>query len=338
VTDVAAIRDVDRQLEQFRGALTGYCYRMLGSPHEAEDAVQETLLRAWRSFDQYTGRAPLRAWVFRIATNVCVDMLRGRKRRALPFDLAAPGEARHGAGVPLAETSWVLPMPDGRVAAPVGDPAERTLAQESIRLAFVAALQHLLPRQRAVVILRDVLRWKASEVAQLLGTTVVSVNSALQRARAALAALDAGDSDSTLVPDVATDPETQQLLARYVDAFERYDMDLLVSILHEDATLTMPPHPLWLLGLPSVVDWYRDIPPKCKDGRFVPVGTANGVPALAIYRPADVGDLYEAFAIQLITTSGGKVTSIEAYLFSELLPTFGLPLTLTREELAALRR
>lgn len=334
MTDLAVPSDVDQKLEQYRAGLTGYCYRMLGSPHEAEDAVQETLLRAWRGFDQYNGQAPLRAWVFRIATNVCVDMLRGRKRRALPMDLAAPGYQREAPRASLPESSWVLPMPDGRVQPPSADPADQAVSQERIRLAFVAALQHLLPRQRAVVILRDVLRWKASEVAQLLGATVVSVNSTLQRGRAALAALDA---TSLAAVDPVSDPETQQLLARYVDAFERFDVDLLVAILHEDATLSMPPLEFWLEGIGSVLDWFDDATSECRGSRYLPVGTANGVPALAQYRRTGAGGTYEAFGIQLVTPTAGRITSINAFLYPELVPLFGLPLTLTPADLEAIR-
>lgn len=334
MTDLAVPSDVDQQLEQYRAGLTGYCYRMLGSPHEAEDAVQETLLRAWRGFDQYNGRAPLRAWVFRIATNVCVDMLRGRKRRALPMDLGAPGDRRAGLGPALPESSWVLPMPDGRVQPMSADPVEQALSQERIRLAFVAALQHLLPRQRAVVILRDVLRWKASEVAQLLGATVVSVNSTLQRGRAALAALDVGSSAAV---EPVSDPETQQLLARYVDAFERFDVDLLVAILHEDATLSMPPFDLWLQGFDNVLDWFKNPPPDCPGARFVPVGTANGVPAFAQYKQTGPGGGYTGFGVQLTTVSAGRITAIDAFLYPDLVPLFGLPATLTPSELEVLQ-
>ena len=334
MTDLALSSDVDQQLEQLRGGLTGYCYRMLGSPHEAEDAVQETLLRAWRGFDQYTGRAPLKAWVYRIATNVCVDMLRGRKRRALPMDLGGPGRPGQDAGPALPETTWVLPMPDGRVKPPSDDPAEQALAQERIRLAFVAALQHLLPRQRAVVILRDVLRWKASEVAQLLGTTVVSVNSALQRGRASLAALDAGAGE----PATLTDPDTQALLERYIDAFERFDVERLVTILHEDATLAMPPFALWLQGQASVIGWLETAPPECRTSQLVPAGTANAVPAFANYRATGPNGTYEAHSIQLAQPADGRILAIYVFPDTALFPLFDMPLTLTPEELAARRR
>jgi RNA polymerase sigma-70 factor (ECF subfamily) len=335
VTDLAIPlpTDVDEQLEQLRSGLTGYCYRMLGSPHEAEDAVQETLLRAWRGFGQYTGRAPLRAWVFRIATNVCVDMLRGRKRRALPMDLGGPSRPGHDAGPALPESTWVLPMPDGRVEPAPGDPAEQAVANERIRLAFVAALQHLLPRQRAVVILRDVLRWKASEVAQLLGTTVVSVNSALQRGRAALASLDVAAAE----PIALADPETQLLLERYIDAFERFDVEKLVAILHEDATLSMPPFALWLHGLDDLLAWFAVAPDECRTSQFVPAGTANGLPAFGTYRATGPDGGYEAFSIQLPEPSGDRIAAINVFVDTALFPLFGLPLTLTPAELHARR-
>src|SRR5215469_4769730 len=223
---------LEARLEEHRRELTAYCYRMLGSGFEAEDAVQETLLRAWRAFDRFEGRSALRSWLYRIATNVCLDMLSGAQRRARPMDLQAEKTADAPLGEPLPQATWILPIPDGRVLPAGGDPAEVIESRESIRLALVAALQHLPPRQRAVLILREVLRWKASEVAELLDTTVASVNSALQRARATL------DGHAVTAPDPARpmDDEQRALLARYVGAFERYDVDALVSLLHEEAT------------------------------------------------------------------------------------------------------
>src|SRR5262245_40867457 len=188
MNDVAtAIGDPERMLEAFRGELTGYCYRMLGSSFEAEDAVQDTLVRAWRGLDRFEGRAALRSWLYRIATNVCLTMLSSAQRRARPMELSPAGTAQSAPGEPLPEEVWVGPVPDGRVAVVPDDPAEVAVARDSIRLAFVAALQHLPARQRAVLILREVLAWSAAEVAELLDTSVASVNSALQRARATLA-------------------------------------------------------------------------------------------------------------------------------------------------------
>jgi RNA polymerase sigma-70 factor, ECF subfamily len=225
------------QLEQYRAELTGYCYRMLGSPFEAEDAVQDTFLRAWKAFDRFEGRSALRSWLYRIATNVCLDLLDGRKRRARPMEISEQVHADVSLPEPVAETTWIEPVPDGRVLPANADPADLAVARETIRLAFVAALQHLPARQRATLILCEVLRWKASEVAELLDTSVASVNSSLQRARATISALDIDAGGPS--PDV--DPAQRALLARYVDAFERYDMDSLVALLHEDATLSMPP-------------------------------------------------------------------------------------------------
>src|SRR5262245_10632439 len=230
--------DLEQQLEANRRALTGYCYRMLGSGFEAEDAVQETMVRAWKAIDSYQGLASFRSWMYRIATNVCLDMLRGRNRRARPVDLgpASPPDSRH-LGERLPENLWVSPIRDSRVLADDGDPAELAAERETIRLAFIAALQRLPARQRAVLILRDVLRWRATEVAELLETSVASVNSALQRARATMAARPLDPNDVGPV-----DAEQQALLARYVDAFERYDMTRLVGLLRYDAIQSMPPY------------------------------------------------------------------------------------------------
>src|SRR3954470_15693324 len=208
---------VERELESYRRELTGYCYRMLGSGFEAEDAVQETFARAWRNFQGFEGRSSLRSWLYRIATNVCLDMLQGPQRRARPMDMGPASTAETALGAPLVESSWVMPIADSATMPEDGDPAELAAQRETLRLAFVAALQHLPPRQRAVLILRDVLRWQASEAAELLDTSVASVNSALQRARATL---------DDMGPDPAGPPELdateQELLARYMDTFERY--------------------------------------------------------------------------------------------------------------------
>jgi RNA polymerase sigma-70 factor (ECF subfamily) len=255
------------RLEQHRRELTGYCHRMLGSSFEAEDAVQETLVRAWRGYDRFEGRAALRSWLYRIATNVCLDMLNRSRRRARPMDLSSPGMAVSPLPAALSETRWILPAPDGRVLPEDGDPAELAVTRETVRLAFVAALQHLAPRQRAVLILREVLVWKASEVAELLGTTVASVNSALQRARATLAASELRATD----PVRPMDDEQRTLLARYVDAFERYDLDSLTALLHEDATLSMRSYGLWMRGPATTCTWMLGTGIGCRGWRLVPV-------------------------------------------------------------------
>jgi RNA polymerase sigma-70 factor (ECF subfamily) len=323
MTDVAA-PDLERTLEQHRAELTGYCYRMLGSSFEAEDAVQETLVRAWRGFDRFEGRAALRSWLYRIATNVCLDMLQSRKRRALPMDLgpASPGDA--AAGDRLPENLWLQPIPDGRALPATDDPAEVAESRETIRVAFVAALQHLPPRQRAVLILREVLRWKASEVAELLDTSVASVNSALQRARATLAASDL--SGQPLQPE---DDEQRALLARYVDAFERFDIESLVSLLHEDATMSMPPYDLWLHGAGELRKWLLGAGAACRGSRFVPV-EANGSPAFAQWRPSESGDGYDAWAIHVLKVSDRRVAGIDFFVDPNLFPLFDLPLRLER--------
>ncbi len=312
--------ELELELEQHRAELTAYAYRMLGSAFEAEDAVQESMLRAWRAFDRFEGRSSLRSWLYSIVTNVCLDMLSGSERRARPMELTGPKTAAAPFPEPLAEATWILPIPDGRVVPSDGDPAEVIEARESIRLAFVAALQHLPPKQRAVLILREVLRWKASEVAELLETSVASVNSALQRARATLATIDVEDTE-TLKPG----DETQRaLLARYVDAFERYDMDSLTSLLHEDASWSMPPHDLWLQTHDDIRAWCLGPGIGCRDSRLVAV-EANGSPAFGQYKPAADGSL-EPWSLQVLEISDGAIVGISFFLDTErLFPLFGLP-------------
>jgi RNA polymerase sigma-70 factor, ECF subfamily len=313
---------LELQMEQHRVELTGYCYRMLGSAFEAEDAVQETMVRAWRALDRFEGRSSLRSWLYSIATNVCYDQLKGRQRRARPIEMGPSSVADTAAlGPPLTEGAWVEPIPDGQVVPDDGDPAEQAVSRETIRLAFVAALQHLPARQRAVLILREVLKWKASEVAQLLDTTVVSVNSALQRARSTLAASNVTDAE----PFKPDDDDQKDLLARYVDAFERYDMESLVSLLHEDATLSMPPYSLWLRGPVDIHKWHVGQGAGCRGSRLVPV-VASGLPAFGQYRPSGPGGSFEPWALQVIETRGGRIVGLNAFLdTARLFPMFGLP-------------
>jgi RNA polymerase sigma-70 factor (ECF subfamily) len=316
----SASRELEAALEQYRAELTGYCYRMLGSAFEAEDAVQETMVRAWRNFDSFEGRSALRSWLYRIATNVCLDMLRGRQRRALPMDLAGAKPADSPLGAPLPEARWIQPVPDDRVLPADGDPAEIAEMRESVRLAFVAALQHLPPRQRAVLILREVLRWKATEVAELLGMTVVSVNSALQRARATLDASDVSTSDAIL----EAGDENQDLLARYVDAFERYDLDSLTSLLYEDATWSMPPYELWLQTHEDIRKWCLGPGSGCRGSRLIAT-KANGAPAFGQYKPSPDGGL-EPWSLQVLDIAGGRIAGISFFLDTEkYFPLFGLP-------------
>ena len=323
LTDEPELTD-ELVLEAYRRELTGYCYRMLGSGFEAEDAVQETMVRAWRGIDGFEGRSALRSWLYRIATNVCLDMLKGPQRRATPMDLGPSATAASVIPDAVAETSWILPVPDARVSPPGRDPAEVAAYRESVRFAFVAALQHLPPRQRAILILREVLRWRASEVAELLDTTVVSVNSALQRARATLgdAGLSIDDRPAGL------DPGQQDLLGRYVDAFERYDVTEFVSLLRADATFSMPPHPMWLRGPAEVARWLLGPGAGCRGSRLVATA-ANGCAAFGSYRPGARGG-HEPFALQVIETSGGKVSAIHNFLFPELFAAFGLPARLEK--------
>ena len=310
---------LEQELETYRRELTGYCYRMLGSGSEAEDAVQETLLRAWRKHDTFEGRASLRSWLYRIATNVCLDMLQGSQRRARPMDLSSPVTADTALDAGLPEESWVMPIADSRVIATAGDPAQLTAERETIRLAFVAALQHLPPKQRAVLILREVLRWKADEVAELLETSTASVNSALQRARATL---DAASPDADSTGGVAE--EDEDLLARYVDAFERYDITSLVALIHEDATFSMPPWRLWLRGPEDVGKWMLGPGIGCENSK-VAVMRANGRPAIATWKPAGPG-VWEAWSIAIFDFVDGKITAIHNFIFPEqLFPEFGLP-------------
>jgi RNA polymerase sigma-70 factor, ECF subfamily len=302
------------ELEQHRRELTAHCYRMLGSPFEAEDAVQETLLRAWKSLDRFEGRSALRSWLYRIATNVCLDMLEGRERRARPMDLGPAGEPIIE-NLHTPEVPWLQPVPDSRVA----DPAEAVASRDTIRLAFVAALQHLPPRQRAVLILCEVLRWKASEVAELLETSVASVNSALQRARATLEERD-------LSPESDFDAPDPELLERYAAAFEAYDFEALTSLIHEDAIQSMPPFDLWLSGREDIFTWWAGAGIGCKGSRVIPVVSANGSPAFGQYKPSESGDGYEAWALQVLELSGGRIAELTFFLDVEtLFPLFGLP-------------
>lgn len=312
---------VERRLERHRLELTGYCYRMLGSTFEAEDAVQETMTRAWRSFDRFEGRATLRSWLYRIASNVCFDLLHASQRRARPMDLTAAATVDTPIGDALPESTWIQPVPESRVLAADTDPAELTVARESIRLAFIAALQHLPPRQRAVLILRDVLRWEATEVAELLDTTVAAVNSALQRARSTLAASNLAPTD----PAQPLDEAQRELLARYVDAFERYDMESLTSLIHEDATQSMPPYELWLRGRDDILRWWVGPGAACRGSRLVPTA-ANGSPAFGQYRQSGPRGSYEAWALQVIEVSDGRVVECSFFLDTvRLFPLFGLP-------------
>ncbi len=312
---------LDQRLEQHRKELTAYCYRMLGSPFEAEDAVQETLLRAWKSFDRFEGRAALRSWLYRIATNVCLDLLNGKERRVRPMDLSSSWNPDGPIGRQLPEVTWIEPVPDGLVVSDA-DPAEVVASRETIKLAFVAALQHLPPRQRAVLILCEVLRWKASEVAELLETSVASVNSALQRARATL---DQSEVEET-EPAKPLDDADRELLERYVDAFQRYDMDALTALIHEDATQSMPPYELWLSGREDIFGWWLGRGIGCRGSRVIPTLSANGSPAFGQYKPSETGSGFDPWALQVLELRDGKIAEFTFFLGTEtIFPLFGLP-------------
>jgi RNA polymerase sigma-70 factor (ECF subfamily) len=298
-----------RELEQYRRELVAYCYRMLGSAFEAEDAVQETMLRAWRSLDRFEGRSALRSWLYRIATNVCFDQLNGRERRARPMDLGPAGEPLFENLRERPEVTWLTPLPT---------PEEEVEQRDTLRLAFVAALQHLPPKQRAALILCEVLRWQASEAAELLDTSVASINSALQRARATLATAD------TNAP-AELDADARALLERYVQAFEAYDVDALTALLHEDAVQSMPPYDLWLRGRDDIFTWWFGPGIGCKGSKVIPAGSANGLPAWGQYKPDPAGG-YAPWALQVVEVSAGKVAELTFFLDTKtLFPLFGLP-------------
>ncbi len=319
-----AAAQIDAVLGQARTELVAHCYRMLGSPFEAEDAVQETGLRAWRRFEQFDeAKGRLRSWLYAIATNVCLDMLRSAQRRAIAVDMgpaAAPGSPL---GAPLPERTWVLPIPDRLAVSAVGDPADLAEQRDTIRLAFVAALQLLPPRQRAVLILRDVLSWRADEVARLLGSSVASVNSALQRARTTLER-----SPRCRAADEVSEPLSavqRDLLARYCDAFERYDVETLVSLLHEDAAMSMPPFPWWLRGRADIRRALLAAGRPCEGAVLRPT-MANGLPAFGQYRPVGVGLAGKPFALVTIEMRGALISATTTYLDPKrLFPLFELP-------------
>jgi RNA polymerase sigma-70 factor, ECF subfamily len=323
-SDVVAWDDFHTDnFEPYRRELTGYCYRMLGAGHEAEDAVQETMLRAWRSAGGFEGRSSMRSWLYRIATNVCLDMLRGRKRRARPMEMgmSSPPEERY-LGEMLPEHMWMSPIPDSRVLPEDSDPAEIAVARETIRLAFVTVLQHLPPRQRATLILCDVLRWQAAEAAELLDTSVAAVNSALQRARATLAALPVDTRPQ------ASAPSRTDLLARYVTAFESYDISALVTLLHEDAVQSMPPFAMWVQGAANIGHFMVEPAPSgCRGSRLLATA-ANGCPAFAQYKPDPAGGR-TPWALQVLEISGDRIAGLHYFLSTDtVFPVFGFPLHL----------
>ena len=305
--------ELEQSFEELRSELTGYAYRMLGSPFEAEDAVQETFIRAWRAYEGFEGRSSLRSWLYRIATNVCLDMLSGRERRARPMDLGPSQEPIEANLNTMPEATWIEPAPD---------PAVVTEEHETTRLAIIAALQHLPPRQRAVLILCEVLRWRASEVAELLETSAASVNSALQRARATLETSNLSLTDAPRSVDEAD----EELLARYVEAFEQYDMDALTELIHEDAIQSMPPYDMWLSGRDDIFAWWWGPGIGCEGSRVIPTVAANGSPAFGQYKRSESGSGFDPWALQVLEVEDGKIVELTFFLDTEtLFPLFGLP-------------
>jgi RNA polymerase sigma-70 factor (ECF subfamily) len=309
-------------LEAHRAALTGHCYRMLGSAADADDAAQETIVRAWRNLERFEGRSSLKTWLYRIATNVCLDLLANGSRRMRPIEEGPSLRSIEEAVLDTKErTHWLEPIPDARVLPHDADPHELAVLRQSIRLAFVAALQHLPPRQRAALLLTDVLGWSAAEVAECLDMTVAAVNSGLQRARATMAARNGIAS-----PDALSDEQTA-LLDRYVHAFHQYDVNGLVSLLREDATFSMPPLSLWLQGPELVRGWLTGPGAKCEGSRLVPIA-ASGSPAFAHYHPDGNGGHY-AWGIIVLELDGNRIAGWNSFLDVEtLFPIFGLPMTL----------
>lgn len=308
------------ELERHRSALTGHCYRMLGSSVDADDAVQETLVRAWRGLEKFDGRSSLKTWLVRIATNVCLDALSDRSRRTRAIDLGPSGDVDsfletrpHG--------TFIEPIADARAIPSEDSPAERLIQRQTIRIAFVAAVQGLPPKQRAALLLTEVLGWSAAEVAEGLETSLASVNSALQRARSTMAEKDLGDGRVDL------SSAQRSLVDRYCAAFERYDVDALTSLLHEDATFSMPPYTLWLRGPAAIRRWLEGPGTGCRGSRMVPT-SANGAPAFAQYRPSASGG-HAAWALVVLDLRDDAIAGITGFLDVEtVFPRFDLPLTL----------
>jgi RNA polymerase sigma-70 factor, ECF subfamily len=310
-------------LEEHRTSLTGHCYRMLGSAADADDAVQETIVRAWRSLDRFEGRASLKTWLHRIATNVCLDQLSDASRRMRPFEEGPASFVETASLETRDRTHWLEPIPDARVIPANANPLEQAVLKQSIRLAFVAALQHLPPRQRAALLLTEVLGWSAVEVGECLEMTVAGVNSSLQRARATMAARNA-----TVSPDIL-DEDQSALLDRYVNAFHSYDVDALVSLMREDATFSMPPYALWLQGPVSVRGWLNGPGAECEGSRLVRV-QASASPAFAQYRRSAIEGTHRAWALIVLELDGDRIAGWNSFLDVEtLFPMFGLPLELS---------
>lgn len=308
------------QADPYRRELLAHCYRMLGSIHDAEDLVQETYLRAWKSYERFEGRSSLRTWLYRIATNACLTAIDQRGHRPMPSGLGAPSEEPERPVVASPEVPWLEPAPDAVVAADAADPAAIVAARESTRLAFVAALQHLPAKQRVVLILRDVLKWRAAEVAELLGTSTAAVNSALQRARERLDQ-DGPARDELVEP---TDPSVRDLLDRYAKAFEDADITALLDLFKQDAVWEMPPFPEWFVGADTIVRLIAaQCAPDAGELRMVPAA-ANGQPAFGLYRRDEEG-VHRPYQLQVLSITSDGVAHVSAFFDTSLFPLFGLP-------------
>jgi RNA polymerase sigma-70 factor (ECF subfamily) len=311
--------DVLAEFEPHRRELCAYAYRMLGSSFEAEDAVQEAFTRAWKSHDSFEGRSSLRSWLYKITTNVCLDMLKGPQRRARPMDLAPASDAGSPLPAPEPDYMWVEPIPDSMAFG--ADPAAAAEAKDTLRLAFVAAVQHLPAKQRAVMLMREVLRFSAAETAEALQLSPASVNSALQRAKATMEQVHAKPDESYEIDDA----ELRKLVDGYVSAFEAYDMNALTALCTQDVALSMPPIPLWVQGHASVIEFMLTAGKGCEGSKLVPV-SANGLPAFGHYKPSGTPGLWEPWSITVLELEGGKISGLNYFLDTpKLFPLFGLP-------------
>jgi RNA polymerase sigma-70 factor (ECF subfamily) len=314
--------DFSTHAEPYRRELLAHCYRMTGSLHDAEDLVQETFLRAWKAYDRFEGKSSIRTWLHRIATNTCLTALEGRQRRPLPTGLGTTSSDPTAELVERAEVPWLEPLPD--LADDPADPSVIIGSRESVRLAFVAALQHLSPRQRAVLVLRDVLQWKSAEVASAIGTTTIAVNSLLQRARSQLEAVGPSSDDRLVAPDSA---EAQDRLDRYIAAFETYDIDRLVELFTAEAIWEMPPHVGWYQGARDIITLIHTQCPAevAGDMRLLPL-IANGQPAAAMYMRQ--GEVHVPFQLHVLDMTADGVSHVVAFLDDSLFAKFGLPSSL----------
>ncbi|MGY0502917.1 sigma-70 family RNA polymerase sigma factor [Nocardia sp. FBN12] len=307
------------EFETHRRELCAYAYRMLGSSFEAEDAVQETFTRAWRSYDSFEGRASLRSWLYKIATNICLDMLDRPQSRARPMDLNGPGRPDSPLPMPQPDYVWIEPIPNGLAFG--ADPAEHASTRDTLRLAFVAACQHLPATQRAILIMREVLRFSAGETAEALMMSPASVNSALQRARATMSKVQPKVADSF----DETDPDQRKLIDDFVTAFEAYDMDALTTLLKADVALSMPPFDLWISGPENVAAFMLSTGAACRNSRMVPLVGANGSPAFGHYKPSEEPGVWVPWSITVLELEGDTIAGLNFFLDTQrLFPLFGL--------------